>query len=199
MLLYSAAELKNCSDIALKALCENKENCHRRSILRALSSDECSTVPQDTCCNLCTHSCPYTELEYPASSLEVRKRKTRICSIPSQLQNAVREKLIAERDKFIQQHPSFRMVPKSVVCPLSVINDIAFLGSKQFILSETYRHFLAFANSYYYLFSMHYDFFLHPDCCSHVFFTASVCFKKLIQKCMQCDSHWYNYLFPFWI
>ena len=125
MLLYSAAELKNCSDIALKALCENKENCHRRSILRALSSDECSTVPQDTCCNLCTRSCPYTELEYPASSLEVRKRKTRICSIPSQLQNAVREKLIAERDKFIQQDPSFRMVPKSVVCPLSAINDIA--------------------------------------------------------------------------
>lgn len=123
LLLFNSAELRNCSQ-PLKALCEAKENCHRHALLHALSVDERSTVVPNMCCNLCTVSCPYKELEFPSLSHKTT-RKPRIRPVLPHMQSYLRTKLLEERDKFIERNKAFRMVPKSVVCPLSVITDIA--------------------------------------------------------------------------
>ena len=75
-------------------------------------------MPHSICCS------PYIELEFPASTLETKKRRARVRSLPAEAQGSLQSKPLAELDRFIDQNSAFMMVPKSVVCPMNVISDV---------------------------------------------------------------------------
>ena len=116
--------MKKRTDPDLKALCDQKENCRRRILLRALGSDECSSVTRNLCCDCCQPVYPYFDLTVPSVTLETRKRRPRTGSVPVDIQTFLETKLLVERDAIIAKNPALKMLPKSVVCPLTIIRDM---------------------------------------------------------------------------
>ena len=129
--------MKKCSDPSLRAFCEDGENCRRHTLLQALSKNGRSTVPPNMCCNVCEAVCPYTQLVCPASTLEVKKRRKRVRSLSAEAQSSLQSMLVAERDRLINDNPALKMVPKSVVCPISSLvprlSPLAYIHTRTII------------------------------------------------------------------
>ena len=68
--------------------------------------------------------CPYTELNIASESLRTRKWRPRMRAVSSDIRSSLETKLLVERDALISKHPGLKMLPKSVVCPLSVIREV---------------------------------------------------------------------------
>ena len=81
------------------------------------------------CCNVCEVLCPYTELVFPSCTPEVKKRRPRVRSLLPENANSLQLELLGVRDRVIAENPAFRMVPKSVVCPVSVIKLVTSRSS----------------------------------------------------------------------
>ena len=82
-------------------------------------------MPPNMCSNVCEAVCPYTELVCLASTLEVKKHRRRVRLLSAEAQSSLQSMLVAERDRLISDNPVFKRVPKSVVCPISVIKEVA--------------------------------------------------------------------------
>lgn len=124
VLFYSTVEAKNSSDHYLKSLCNDSENCRRCNLLQALGKDECSTVSKNLCCDVCQPTCPYTDLTLPFSTLPTKKRRPRLQPVSAEDQKTLESKLLVERDTVIASNPALKMLPKSVVCPISTIKEL---------------------------------------------------------------------------
>ena len=110
----------------MKALCEGKKNCRRKILLKALGSDEFSSVSKNVCCDCCHPVCPYQSLLFSSATTEGRKRRVRIRPISDDIKALLTSKLIEARDSAIESNPVLKMLPNSVVCPVTVtIKDIA--------------------------------------------------------------------------
>ena len=81
-------------------------------------------MANNLCCDVCQPVCPYTELNIASESLGTRKRRPRMRAVSSDIQSSLETKLLVERDTLISKHPGLKMLPKSVVCPLSVIREV---------------------------------------------------------------------------
>ena len=81
-------------------------------------------MANNLCCDVCQPVCPYTELNIASESLRTRKRRPRMRTVSSDIRSSLETKLLVERDALISKHPGLKMLPKSVVCPLSVIREV---------------------------------------------------------------------------
>ena len=97
--------------------------CCRNTILRALG-DERSSAQKNLCCIICHPPCPYPELMFLSAPREARKRRPRIRPLSPELQSSIESRLLKERDSIIDSDPALKMLPKSLICPISVIKDI---------------------------------------------------------------------------
>ena len=124
VLFYTAAELKGLTDSNLRSLCDNKENCRRRTLLKALGSSESVTTESGICCDICEPVCPYEELDCPKLSAEPRKNTLRKRTLPTVSRQLLETELVAQREALIERNPALKMFPKSVICPITVIREV---------------------------------------------------------------------------
>ena len=147
LLLYSLTETRNCPDQSLRAICENKENCRRHTVLQALGSGESTSVSKRLCCDVCESVCPYSELAFTFVSMP-KKRQLKVHPICADILQSLEAQLITERDTFIANNPPLKMLPKSVICPVSVIKEVA-LRSKSINCIEDMRLFSCLRPEFY--------------------------------------------------
>ena len=82
------------------------------------------SVANGLCCDICQPVCPYSELTISPVTLETRKHRPRTRSVPVCIQSSLETKLLVERDALIAKNPALKMLPKSVICPQSVIKEV---------------------------------------------------------------------------
>ena len=128
VLFYSPAELKGSAEATLKALCDQGENCHRRMLLKGLGSSEMVTTESRICCDVCEPVCPYKDLTFPRVP-EARKTTLRKRALPQNTRQMMESELLAQRDAVVEGNPALKMFPKSVFCPLNVIQDVCSKSS----------------------------------------------------------------------
>ena len=124
ILFYSAAEMKGTTDLILRSLCDQKENCRRLAIIRALGSSELLSGERGLCCDVCAPVCPYKELAVPCGVVAARRRTVRKRALSPTTSRLMEKELISQRDALIERNPALKIFPKSVICPLSVIREI---------------------------------------------------------------------------
>ena len=91
-------------------------------MLRAIGSLECPSITGH-CCDVC-NTVPDT-LQFEACTLPTRrKRRSAVREVDKELQVEVHDRLLKERDVFIEEHPQFKMVGPDFVVPVPVIDDI---------------------------------------------------------------------------
>ena len=94
-------------------------------MLRAIGSLECPPITGH-CCDVC-NTVPDT-LQFEAFTLPTRrKRRCAVHEVDKELQVEVHDKLLKERDVYIEEHPQFKMVGPDFVVPTPVIDDINFV------------------------------------------------------------------------
>ena len=94
-------------------------------MLQALGSAE-PVSDIHLCCDVCDSSSIPAELnieDSPSSSVQRRTRRA-IRVVDEDLMKKLKENLEAEREAYIFDHPSFRMLGPNFVCPNSVIDKI---------------------------------------------------------------------------
>ena len=98
-------------------LCVRNENCQCKTLLKALGSDDCFLLSTNVCCDCCHPVCPNQSLLLSSVTTEGRKR-TIICLISADTKALLTSRHI---DSAIERNPFLKMLPKSVVCPVTLI------------------------------------------------------------------------------
>ena len=58
--------------------------------------------------------------------MQIKKRRPRVRPVSTEEQSTLESKLLVERDTLIANNPDLRMIPKSVICPISVIKELCY-------------------------------------------------------------------------
>ena len=126
-------------DIEIKQWYESKENCLRRTILRAIGDSS----PVEHASIMCCSHCNEPESVYPPKlsiieSISVplsKKKRSAVWHVTQDLEAALKERLVEERSKYVRDHPAYMFIGENSVCPDCVISDICrnsrFIKSKQ--------------------------------------------------------------------
>lgn len=116
-------------DKEIKDFCDNKENCLRRGILKAIGD----TAPIDSSSTPCCSNCPPSHLSLP-SKLEIIESAPAVVQTSNKrsahwktnktIAETLRNRLLEERQKYVFDHPMFAMIGEKAVCPNCVIDKI---------------------------------------------------------------------------
>ena len=106
--------------------CTLKENCRRRFMLQALGSAEVVST-SGPCCDVCApdHNIPC--VLHPVDIPVSQKRTTRRVAlriVSDDLMKILKANLEAERESYLSEHPSLRMLGLSFVCADCIIEKI---------------------------------------------------------------------------
>ena len=126
-LFYSKQKKK--MDMRIKDFCEQKENCLRTSLLKAIGD----TVPIDSsstpCCSNCPPSC--TTLPSKLAIIESTpvidtntKKRSAHWKTDQTIDKTLKNRLIEERQKYVHDYPMFAIIGEKAVCPNSVVDKI---------------------------------------------------------------------------
>ena len=121
-------------DDSIEMFCADLENCRRIKILRSIGSDEAVLENGQMCCDICNPIPDSLSLHPKLLSLTRQKRRYTQRQVDEDLEKAIRQKLLQERDNYIQKHSHYLMIGIDFVCPNIVINDIC--KNSRFITSE---------------------------------------------------------------
>lgn len=125
-LFYSKQKKK--LDVEIKDFCYNKENCPRRSILKAIGDK----APVDSFSTLCCSNCSSSRLSLP-SKLAIcestpvipnSNKRSAHWKTDKTIDETLRNRLLEERQKYVSDHPVFAMIGEKAVCPNCVIDTI---------------------------------------------------------------------------
>ena len=116
-------------DPEIKAFCDNKENCLRRTILRSIGDSSPITATIIGCCRHCDASAKSFEAHYPkliicSAYRGSKRRRVAAWDVTESLERNLKDKLLQERCRYIQDHPAFLFLGEEAVCPDCVIQDI---------------------------------------------------------------------------
>ena len=116
-------------DAEIKDFCDNKENCLRRSILKAIGD----TAPLGSFSTPCCSNCPPSPLSLP-SKLEIIECSPAVAPSSNKrsahwktnktIDETLRNRLLEERQKYVCDHPMFAVIGEKAVCPNCVIDKI---------------------------------------------------------------------------
>ena len=136
-LLYTSRQIKKIIDPSLNQFCGDacKENSRRQQLLVSLGSKE-SIQGNAACCDVCTGSkLPSARLDVlvPLSLKRARKSKP-VRDVNKNMKQMLREGLLKENDKILEECPGFRMVGGSFIFSDAVIEEFClkapFIESK---------------------------------------------------------------------
>ena len=139
--LFYSPRQKNV-DTDVQKFCTEKENCRRKNVVLAMGSHEVIHSSRDmACCDICS-SIPDNLSILPKKSRVVQqKRRSAQRQIDESLEKELKDRLLEERNEFMQKHPHYLMIGSDFVCPTVVIDDICknarFIKSKD-TLCTTY-------------------------------------------------------------
>ena len=140
--LFYSSQQKNV-DKEIGEYCKNTQNCLRKSLLKAIGD----TAPIESSSTACCSNCPPSQFSLPpklgiieSNSLVLSKKKRRAhWKVTEVLEDTLKNRLIQERKKYVQDHPVFIMIGEKAVCPNCVIDAICkearFVQSKEDILA----------------------------------------------------------------
>ena len=136
-LLYTSRQIKKIIDPSLNQFCGDacKENSRRQQLLVSLGSKE-SIQGNAACCDVCTGSkLPSARLDVlvPLSLKRARKSKP-VRDVNKNMKQMLREGLLKENDKILEECPGFRMLGGSFIFSDAVIEEFClkapFIESK---------------------------------------------------------------------
>ena len=110
----------------LQELCGKPERtCRRVVILRGIGSLE-NTPSSTACCDVCTQGdFPYPTLDILRPVISKRRKKNvRVRTIAAPLKTVLKENLLEERQKIIEENPSFKMIGANYICSDVVISNL---------------------------------------------------------------------------
>ena len=128
-LLYTSTEMKQISN-PLSFLCtENKENCRRLGLLRALGSNE-TVKTNPACCDVCTAGeVPHPKLDLlVATSLKRTRKPKAIRLIDADMKETLTKALLEEREKIMAECPGYRLLESNFVLSTSTIKELCSMA-----------------------------------------------------------------------
>ena len=116
-------------DSDIKDFYTNKENCLRRTILRSIGDSSPIETTIVGCCRHCDASMKSFESHAPKlviyHAYQVsKKRRVAAWNVTESLEKNLKDRLLQERYRYIQDHPAFLFLGEEAVCPNCVIEDI---------------------------------------------------------------------------
>ena len=116
---------QKCSE-QVRGYCTSKENCRRRMMLLAVGASE--NHPENLpCCDSCNNSkCPKSVCfeSQVTSTRSKHKRRIAVKDVNDNCMANLRAGLVKAVEEFLEEHPSFKMLGRSFICPDSVIEKI---------------------------------------------------------------------------
>lgn len=124
-LFYSNRQRKKNSigDAVLSQFAVGSENCRRQTLICGMGGTNCAR-PMERCCDVCT---PRAIMSHDRLNvLEIGKAKKRVAVrvVNEELSQSLREQLMAERDKYLEENPCFRSIGANFVCPDVTIDEL---------------------------------------------------------------------------
>ena len=101
--------------------CTERENCRRLALLRGIGSSE-ELCRNEICCDVCVPVVPYPNLE--PGKTQRRQRCTMVRKIGEVISERLKTRLLEERERIMDENPSYRMVSHNFVCPDAVIAEL---------------------------------------------------------------------------
>ena len=119
-LFYSNRQKKkNCiGDAALLQFAIGSENCRRQTLIRGMEGTDYAR-PMERCCDVCT---PQAIMSHDRLNvLEIgkalrKKKRVAVRVVNEELSQTLREQLMAERDKYLEENLSFCSIGANFVC-----------------------------------------------------------------------------------
>ena len=124
-LLFNPKSLQRTKDQSLQIYCSDKENCKRSILLASVGNARtCSTATQ--CCDTCTQGkVPYSRVDILSpTQLKRSKRPIAVRDVTSALRDKIKSDLFKEREKVLEEYPSYRMLGSSFICSDSIISEL---------------------------------------------------------------------------
>lgn len=129
-MFFSTNKKRKVDDPNLKKYCDEKENCRRSILLSGVGCDDYVRIPNQ-CCDVCSLTCATCSDDTPCrielnvtNSKEKRKRRSALRIISQPLHQTLKNNLIAEREKILDENPSFKMIGCSQICSNFVIDEL---------------------------------------------------------------------------
>ena len=116
-------------DSEIKDFYNNKENCLRRTMLQSIGD----LSPMETtivgCCRHCDASTKSFESHNPKLIIYnayqgSKRRRIAAWNVTDSLERNLKDRLLQERRRYVQDHPAFLFLGEEAVCPDCVIEDI---------------------------------------------------------------------------
>ena len=108
----------------LQQYCTEQENCRRLALLRGIGSSE-ELCRNAMCCDVCVSVVPYSHLDILIpGKVQRRKRRTVVREIGKDLSERLKARLQEERERIMDENPSFQMVGSNFICPDAAISEL---------------------------------------------------------------------------
>ena len=123
-IFYSSKQKK----IDAKVKDASKENCRRREMLKAIGNIQVDITNNIRCCDVCNGldcidpSLRFETVTNQGAVIQHKRRRTR--KISKQLIERLKTALLNERDKFLREHPVYRILGPVFVCPTCVVENL---------------------------------------------------------------------------
>ena len=126
-IFYSTKQKK--VDAKVKEFCVSKENCRRREMLKAIGSIRIDSTNNRQCCDVCNElDCISSRLRFETGANQraiIQRKRRRARKISKQLTEQLKTALLSERDKYLREHPVYRLLGPDFVCPTCVIENVS--------------------------------------------------------------------------
>ena len=108
----------------LQQYCTEQENCRCLALLRGIGSSE-ELCQNEMCFDVCVPVVPYPNLDIlKPGKTQRHKRRTVVHEIGEVISERLKTRLLEEREKIMDENPSYRMVGHNFVCPDAVIAEL---------------------------------------------------------------------------
>ena len=125
-LFYSDRNLKKIEDTTLSQFISSAENCRRQTLISGMGGSGC-VRPSERCCDVCTPQA--ITANDRLNILEIgkamrRRKRVRVSVVSEDLTKALKEQLLAERAKYLEENPCYLSVGASFVCPDVTVDEL---------------------------------------------------------------------------
>ena len=127
MLYSNSLKKKNSTgDAILLEFAIGSENCRRQTLICGMGGSDFAR-PMERCCDVCT---PQAIMSHDRLNvLEIgkalrKKKRVAVRVVSEELSQTLREQLMAERDKYVEENPCFHPIGANFVCPDVTIDEL---------------------------------------------------------------------------
>ena len=113
----------------VKDFYDNKENCLRKTILQSIGDSSPIETTIVGCCSHCDANKKLFESHNPKLVISnkytaSKRRRVAAWDVTESLESNLKDRLLQERHRYVQDHPAFLFLGEEAVCPDCVIQNI---------------------------------------------------------------------------